>query len=269
MTTTRGAKAGLLYGKPRRVRAVRPKTLTRQEAEEAVARAEAGFYVVVASANELASMAVFDAMDTLRKHDFHNDREARRWALQCERQLNDYETLMRIRLQDASRREGSRTAGGRDKYTLWLDMTDHVDEEMRPHVQRLYYSVKLLMDRHSTPHSETLARMWTAHLMLQFAVRQFDSLFDSVRAALGGRSLRPDFASGCLSGQLQCWHKAVEAMDARLCPKDLPDIDLAKDPGVSTGIKAIANRLDDTGLYNRGAEYGLSLNPGVAKESEK
>ena len=262
-----GATMAAMLGKPnRQVRVLRGKPMTRQDLIKVAEKAEAGFYVVVAAANELASMAVFDAMDTLRKNDFHKCREARRWALQCERKIHDYETLMRIQLQDLSRREGSRTADGKDKYTLWLDMTDHVDEEMKPHVQRLYYAVKLLMDKNTTPHSETLARMWTAHLMLQFAVRQFDTLFDSIRQDLCGYSIRPDFASGCLQGQLQCWQKATEAMDLQLCPKELPNIDLVKDENVRNGIKAIYNCLDDENLYNRAGEYGINLNPGVTKE---
>lgn len=104
-----------MLGKPnRQVRVLRGKPMTRQDLIKVAEKAEAGFYVVVAAVNELASMAVFDAMDTLRKNDFHKCREARRWALQCERKLHDYETMMRIQLQDLSRREGSRTADGKD-----------------------------------------------------------------------------------------------------------------------------------------------------------
>lgn len=240
--------------------------LTTKRIEEECRRTEAGFYVVVAAANELASVAVFDAMDTLRKNDFHGNKEAKRWATKCERDIHDYETAMRIKLQDASRREGSRAADGRDKYTLWLDTTDHVDEEMKPHMERLYYAVKMLMDRYSTPHSETLARMWTADMMLQFAVRQFNELFDGQQQRLGA-SARRVFVSGCLQGQHKAWRKAVEALDLQLCPRDAPNVVFDKDPNIRTGIQAIANKLDDEDLYNRGAEYGIGLNKEVVRLS--
>lgn len=240
--------------------------LTEKQIEEEYRKTEAGFCVVVAAANELASVAVFDAMDTLRKHDFHGNKEAKKWASKCERDIHDYETLMRIKLQDSSRRMGCKAGEGRDKYTLWLDTTDHVDEEMKPHMERLYYAVKMLMDRYRTPHSETLARMWTADIMLQFAVRQFNSIFDDQRRRLGV-SARRAFVSGCLQGQHKAWRKAVEALDCQFCPRDAPDVVIDMNPNVRLGIQAIDNMLNDTELYNRGAEYGISLNKEVMRLS--
>ncbi len=234
--------------------------------EQEMRQTEAGFYVVAAAANELASVAVFDAMDTLRRNGFHGNKEARKWATKCEKDIHSYETMMRIRLQDASRRMGTVAEDGRDKYTLWLDTTDRVDEEMKPHMDRLYYAVKMVMDRYSTPHSETLARMWTAHIMLQFAIRQFDAIFSDQKSRTG-ISLRGAFASGCMTGQLKAWHHALEALDKQLCPKDAPDVVLDQDPAVRTGVRAIYNKLNDPDLYNRGAEYGISLNPEVVTVS--
>lgn len=239
---------------------------TMEQMEQEMRLTEAGFYVVAAAANELASVAVFDAMGTLRRNGFHGNKEARKWATKCEKDIHSYETLMRIRLQDASRRMGTAAEDGRDKYTLWLDTTDRVDEEMKPHMDRLYYAVKMVMDRHSTPHSETLARMWTAHIMLQFAIRQFDTLFSDQKSRTG-ISLRCAFASGCMTGQLKAWHHALEALDKQLCPKDAPDVVLDQDPAVRTGVRAIGNKLNDPDLYNRGAEYGISLNPEVVTVS--
>lgn len=240
--------------------------LTMAQIEQEMRLTEAGFYVVAAAANELASVAVFDAMDTLRRNGFHGNKEARKWATKCEKDIHSYETMMRIRLQDASKRMGTVAEDGRDKYTLWLDTTDRVDEEMKPHMDRLYYAVKMVMDRYSTPHSETLARMWTAHIMLQFAIRQFDTLFSDQKSRTG-ISLRSAFASGCMAGQLKAWHHALEALDKQFCPKDAPDVVLDQDPAVRTGVGAIYNKLNDPDLYNRGAEYGISLNPEVVTVS--
>lgn len=239
---------------------------TMEQIEQEMRLTEAGFYVVAAAANELASVTVFDAMDTLRRNGFHGNKEARKWATKCEKDIHSYETMMRIRLQDASRRMGTVAEDGRDKYTLWLDTTDRVDEEMKPHMDRLYYAVKMVMDRYSTPHSETLARMWTAHIMLQFAIRQFDTIFSDQKSRTG-ISLRSAFASGCMTGQLKAWHHALEALDKQLCPKDAPDVVLDQDPAVRTGVRAIYNKLNDPDLYNRGAEYGISLNPEVVTVS--
>ncbi len=239
---------------------------TMEQIEQEMRLTEAGFYVVAAAANELASVIVFDAMDTLRRNGFHGNKEARKWATKCEKDIHSYETMMRIRLQDASRRMGTVAEDGRDKYTLWLDTTDRVDEEMKPHMDRLYYAVKMVMDRYSTPHSETLARMWTAHIMLQFAIRQFDTIFSDQKSRTG-ISLRSAFASGCMTGQLKAWHHALEALDKQLCPKDAPDVVLDQDPAVRTGVRAIYNKLNDPDLYNRGAEYGISLNPEVVTVS--
>lgn len=239
--------------------------MTVEQAEEVMRSVESSFYVIVSSANVLASMAVFDAMTVLEREQYHGCREARRWARQAQRQMTDYETQMKIKLQDASKRMGTVAEDGRDKFSLWLDLTDRVNDEMKPYIGRLYYAVKMCMDKHRTPHAETLARMWTAHIMLQFAVRQFDILFDAQKKECG-ISLRRYFAEGSLQGQLQCWQHAVEAMGNVLCPKDAPDVELTKDENVRIGVNAIAVRLDDQNMYNRGAEYAIELNRGVVSK---
>ncbi len=242
--------------------------MTVEQAEKAMRAVESGFYVIVSSANVVASMAVFDALTVLERENYHNDREARRWARQTKRQLDEYETRMRIRLQDASRRMGCVGEDGRDKFTLWLDMTDGVNEEMHPYIERLYYAVKMCMDRHRTPHSETLARMWTAEMMLQFAVRQFDLLFEEQKRDCGGVSVRQTFISGSLQGQHQCWRHAVEAIDLRLCPKDAPNVELTEDENIRNGIRAIAVRLDDYNMYNRAGAYAVGLNREIVSEED-
>lgn len=237
--------------------------------KDAARRAESCFYVVVAAANELASVAVFDAMQTLRRNNFHGCKEARKWASQCQRQIDGYEVRMKMTLKDASRKLGL-SGQGRDKYTLWLDLTDHVDEELRPHITRLYYAIKLVMDREKTPHSETLARMWLANIMLQLAVRQFNEMFERQRKeCMGVLSLRKAFTDGCMDGQLKCWDKATEAMCAHLCPKDERHVALDEDWNISNGIKAIANRLKDPETYNRGADYAIGLNLSIVDEETR
>ncbi len=240
--------------------------MTMEQAEQAMRNVESGFYVIVSSANVLASMAVFDAMTVLEREQYHKCREARKWAKQTQRQMTDYETRMKIKLQDASRRMGTVAEDGRDKFSLWVDLTDGVNDEMKPYIERLYYAVKMVMDRHRTPHAETLARMWTAHIMLQFAVRQFDQLFEEQKKDCHGVSVRSAFASGSLQGQLQCWQHAVEAMGKQLCPADAPDVELTEDENVANGIRAIEVHLQDYNLYNRAGEYAVGLNREVVGE---
>ena len=234
---------------------------------DAVRRAESGFYVVVCAANELASLAVFDAMQTLRRADFHGCEKARKAAEKCRRKIEDYEARMRWKLKDYSRKTGATDGQGRDKYSLWLDLTDHIDEELRPHMERLYYAIKLAVDREKTPHGETLARMWTANIMLRLAVKQFDDMFETqCKKCMGVLSLRGAFAPGRMDGALRDWDAATEAMDSHLCPKDARHVELDKDTNIANGIKAIANSLKDAETYNRGADYAIGLNLGIVDE---
>lgn len=231
---------------------------------------ESSFYVVVSAANELASVAVSDAMQTLRRNNFHGCKEARKWASQCQRQIEGYEVQMEMKLKEYSRREGATDGQGRDKYTLWLDLTDHVDEELRPHMTRLYFAIKLVMDREKTPHSETLARMWTANIMLQLAVKQFNETFERQRkSCMGVLSLRRNFTDGSMEGQLKCWDKATEAMCKHLCPKDGKHVVLDEDMSVAIGVKAIANRLKSAETYNRGADYAIGLNLDIVDDETR
>ena len=224
---------------------------------------EAGFFVVTTAANELASVAVFDAMQTLRRNYFHGCKEVRKWASQCQRQIDGYEVRMKMEMKEASRRLGL-SGNGRDKYTLWLDLTDHVDEEMKPHMERFFYAIKMVMDKHHQPHSETLARMWTARFMLSLATETFNKIFEAQRKdCFGIVSLRREFSYGCMDGQLKCWDIALKAMDKHLCPKDGKHVALEEDTNVNNGMMAIINKLNDFDIYERGAEYSIKLNADV------
>lgn len=224
---------------------------------------EAGFFVVTSAANELASVAVFDAMQTLRRNCFHGCKEARKRANMCQEKIEGYEVRMKMTLKDYSRKLGL-SSKGRDKYTLWLDLTDHVDEEMKPHMERLYYAIKMVMDRNHQPHSETLARMWTARFMLNLASETFNKIFEAQRKdCLGIVSLRSEFAYGSMEGQLKCWDMALEAMSKHICPKEDKHVVLDEDTNVANGMKAIINKLIDFDIYERGAEYGIKLNTDV------
>ncbi len=89
---------------------------TMEQIEQEMRLTEAGFYVVAAAANELASVAVFDAMDTLRRNGFHGNKEARKWATKCEKDIHSYETMMRIRTHPGAWARWPKTAGTNTRY---------------------------------------------------------------------------------------------------------------------------------------------------------
>lgn len=243
--------------------------IDREALKEASEKASGGFYLVAAAANEVANTAMANADLYLRQHDYLKCREGRRWIRQAMRNYDDYERAVRCKLKDYSRSSGRKAATG-DYYSLWLDITDNVDEETRPHIQKLFYAVKLQLDRiKDVRETEALAHLWTASMLIDIAVTVFDRVFESVEKRWG-INFAHIYKIGRLDGTQKCWRKVTEAYDRMFTPKgDNREIRLGDDPSVVNGVRALSNILLSTALYERGGAIGIRSHQDLFTDEER
>ena len=124
------------------------------------------FYIVIGAVNDLASHAMTDAVEAVRKSRHYRHR-VKYHIREAQRKFDGYERMMKGQLTD--------------RFPLFMDITDEVYEMIRPDMEKLYFSFKSELDKHREPESELKARMETAIAMLDLAVYMFDRFFDSAR----------------------------------------------------------------------------------------
>ena len=230
--------------------------------EKAMRKAEGNFYIIVGSANNLASSAISDALFYLKKRNFYNCREGRKWAVQADKKYREYETAMKFHLKEFS--ANCRSGDGRDKYNLWLDTTDKVEEIIHPHIFRLFQVIKRVFDRYHIEESEALAYIWTAHIMTDTAVAAFDKLFNTIKDEFG-IDISPLFVRGRISDVFTCWRKATDAYIHQLDTSKTV-IDFYKEPDILLGVDVILTQLSDMELYNQAGDYGIGQNLDVVEK---
>lgn len=81
------------------------------------------FYIVIGAVNDLASHAMTDAVEAVRKSG-HYRHSVKHHIREAQRKFDDYERMMKEQLTD--------------RFPLFMDITDEVYEMIRPDIERLY-----------------------------------------------------------------------------------------------------------------------------------
>lgn len=150
-----------------------------------------------------------------------------------------------------------------DRYQLWLDMSDSVDDEMRRHVQLLFWSIDSCLLRHGVPLHRLAARYETARILLDFGSKTCQSLFGKFRDKLGF-SIAPLFRGGMLEDILPLWERATDTL-LKACGREVGNVNLNADANTAQAVRNITVRLTCENIYNRAGKYGLDLNPDMLR----
>lgn len=150
------------------------------------------FYVAMASIYNVAQSAMVDAHAFLRQHPAYRQ-EVKRSARKA---LLAYERLDKALQQ---------TLG--DRYQLWLDLSDNVDDEMRSHIQTLRLSFDAWLLRYNVQQHALLAHMETALTIIAWHSRPSASSSTSstnrYTSTFAPSSPGPTFAMSCSGGNGQ------------------------------------------------------------------
>lgn len=201
------------------------------------------FYVAMASIYNVAQSAMVDAHAFLRLHPAYRQ-EVKRSAKKA---LLAYERLDKALQQ---------TLG--DRYQLWLDLSDNVDDEMRSHIQTLRLSFDAWLLRYNVQEHALLAHMETALTIVRMAQQTFGILFDKFDEQIHV-NLRPLFAGADFRDVLFWWQRATDTLIKMYQPKEHINFNQSKD--INLAFEIIAKKLTDEHIFNRASEQALKQNP--------
>ena len=201
------------------------------------------YYVTIGSIYNICQSAMVDAREGLRR----------------DRTLFRHKVKQEVNLAFAAydRWDAAMRRILRDRYQLWLDLSDSVDSDLRRQVQILFYSVDNFFLKSRVPRSKVFSRMETALVLLDIARDTFRRIFRHVRDMIGV-DIAPMFAGADASDIFFHWHAAITAASRSL--PGFPDVNVNADPVSVQAVHNIQAALSSGDIYNRAAEYAMSLN---------
>lgn len=217
--------------------------------EQVVDKISAAAYVVVLCVNDIADASLRDAVAELRGTKYYRH-DVKRTCRMC---LDKY---------DAFGKRVEHVLKGR--FQFWMDLADAYSESMQPHIDKLYWSIKNLLDRNRETDSSVKARLCTAEFMLSAAASNFSGYFDAM-AERYSVDIRSWFREADLSGIRHLFSHVCDIVLARNTPQCKP-IDIASDPNCHLAGKCIANLMLSPDIINAAGRKAILANPDVVPE---
>lgn len=227
-------------------------SLLRQQAEQANELADEmakQFWTMIGTANQVAFVAMDDAMEAMEACGMLRQQV----KVKAQRAMQEYE-----RYERSAYRHFHEMCD--DRYYLWSDLITRSAERLKPDVQRLYYAVKNVIDRHKVRNSEALAKIQTALALVTLSTLMFDTLLAEFQRQTMFR-LEQSFRGGRLTAVESNW-KAVGELTGR---QVMQDVDLKNDEACALGVQVILTRYQKADFMNEAAHEALELNPEMTK----
>lgn len=205
------------------------------------------YYIIIGSVYNLAQSSMLDAKVMLE--------ETKHWKHEVKRDVNKalaaYDTW-----------NSKMKAQLRDRYQMWLDISDDVAEKMKMHVQKLRWSYDAVLMRHNDTEHLLKAHLLTALTMNDLALSTFRKYIADgsektkvdMRLLFSKESSFKDVATN--------WENAVR----RVLKCSGGDIDCNKDNNCVLAADIISRKLADFKMYEEACGYGAEYNPEVIEK---
>lgn len=144
--------------------------MTQEHYMEGYDRANSLVNTMIGVANEVARIAIADAIDAVKKAGKFRQ-ETKRLCNETFRRQEEYEAIHNQNFGD--------------RLKMWLDYLDGTEEEYRRHIFNIYMAVKMVLDRHRQSDTELKARIECARICAELAVGQFDALMHDLQDRYG------------------------------------------------------------------------------------
>lgn len=150
----------------------------------------------------------------------------------------------------------------RDRYQMWLDISDDVAEKMKMHVQKLKWSYDAVLMKHNDTEHLLKAHLLTALTMNDLALSTFRKYI-----ADGSEKTKVDMSllfskESSFEDVAKNWEKAVR----RVLKCSGGDIDCNKDSNCVLAADIISRKLADFKMYEEACGYGAEYNPEVIEK---
>lgn len=205
------------------------------------------YYIIIGSVYNLAQSSMLDAKVMLE--------ETRHWKHEVKRDVNKalaaydaWNSKMKVKL--------------RDRYQMWLDISDDVAEKMKMHVQKLKWSYDAVLMKHNDTEHLLKAHLLTALTMNDLALSTFRKYI-----ADGSEKTKVDMSllfskESSFKDVATNWEKAVR----RVLKCSGGDIDCNKDSNCVLAADIISRKLADFKMYEEACGYGTEYNPEVIEK---
>lgn len=205
------------------------------------------YYIVIGSVYNLAQSAMVDAMPLLK--------QSKWWAHEVKRDANlalvAYDTWsakMKLKL--------------RDRFQLWLDVSDDVAEKMRMDVEKLRWSYDAVLMRCKEANHRLEAYLLTAVTLNDIAQNTFEKFLRDGSKVAGvdlGKMFKGESSFEAVKAN---WEKAVTPI--LRCSGG--NIDCSKDNNCVLAGDIICKKLADLGMYEKACGYGAELNMDIMEK---
>lgn len=204
--------------------------------------------LVVGAANTIAGKAVFDARDMLKQR-----KDLWKFEVKCRatKATQAYYKYEKVHMKNFG-----------DRYNLFIDYLDSVEEDIQPHVDKLCYSIAQVLSKYNQKDSMLKARLETARTLCEYACGVFDRIMKEAQERTH-HNFANVFAPARLTEVLFQWN-CVTSNICRTEPKGL-DISLNDDPNCRLAFEIIERKLVSEDFLNKAGYEALKLNPECIK----
>lgn len=203
------------------------------------------FWSMQGTANQVAYLAMDDAVDYLQRVGMMRQ-QIKVKALKALQEFRKYEKAVyqHFKVSDD------------DRFYLWSDMTSRAADNLQGDVDKLYFSIKGVIDRYNVKDSEVHAKIQTASALIDLSVLMFDTMVQRYQS----QTIVPiagAFSGGKLSAVQSNWREVAHLTGRKV----LPAIDLNQDKTCHLAIKVILTKYQQAEFLNDAAAEALRLNP--------
>ena len=214
--------------------------------------------LVIGAVNTIAGKAVIDAKDELFKRKDLWRFEIKKNARLAEDAYYEYEKI--------------HTRNFGDRYNLFLDYLNAVEDNIEKDVNMLTMSIAQVLTKHNQKDSMLKAKVETARTMSEYACSMFDMLIEKANNKVNTRCIKlilsrkmkpfdfkPSFAAGRITGVFHYWDKVTSL----ICKPDhkSESITLNDDPNCKLAFEIIERKITSEDFLNKAGYDALQLNP--------
>ena len=128
---------------------------------------------------------------------------------------------------------------------------------MRPHIQKLFFSVDAELLRLNVDDHRLKAHMLTAMTVIEICCYMHDQAMEQFREQCG-TPIRATFGRSDFNAVRQTWETACSELFKQAGD---PVVQLNGNRNWELAVKVLQNKFDNHEMYNRAASYALDMNP--------
>lgn len=223
--------------------------ITRKDFEQGYMETDKLVNTIVGLGNEVARLALADAIYAVEKSDFYFFNVAK-WTRKTFEEQESYEHRHLHKFF-------------KDQQQVFLDYLDAVEEEFRPHIFKMNMSLRLAMLRQKQSNAILKAQVECGRVIAKLACDNFDALMEAHRKKYGV-NYAAHFQEFRYTKPLALWTRVTRLIVTDDHPED--NNSLTDDKNCQLAYEVLARKMCDFKLINRIGYVAISKNREIAEK---